>query len=77
MSERTKQNYEEYYEIIKVIGIGGYGCVHKGRERKTKELRAIKVMDKEKIKEDLLTQYEIKEIKEQLNLCLEGFIKEF
>ena len=34
-------------------------------------------MDKEKIKEDLLTQYEIKEIKEQLNLCLEGFIKEF
>ena len=50
MIERTKQSYEEYYEILKVIGIGGYGCVYKGRDKKTKELRAIKVMDIEKIK---------------------------
>ena len=77
MSERSKQNYKAYYEIIEVIGIGGYGCVYKGKERKTKELRAIKVIDKKTIKEDLLIQYEIKEIKEQLNLCLEGFIQEF
>ena len=60
MSNRAKDNYEEYYEIIKVIGIEGFGCVYKGKEKETNELRAIKVMDKEKIKEDLLIQYEIK-----------------
>ena len=77
MSERSKQNYEEYYETIKVIGIGGYGCVYKGREKKTKEMRAIKVMSLEKIKEELLSQYEIEEIEEQLKKCIEGFISEF
>ena len=50
MNDRTKQNYEEYYEIIKEIGTGGYGCVYEGRDKKTKELRAIKVMNIEKIK---------------------------
>ena len=36
MSERSKKNYEEYYEKIDVIGIGGLGCVYKGREKKQK-----------------------------------------
>jgi len=77
MEERTKQSFEEYYEIIKVIGMGGYGCVYKGRDKKTKELRAIKVMDKEKIEENLSSQYETEEIKEQLKLCIDGFKEEF
>ena len=34
-------------------------------------------MDKEKIKENIIIQYGIKELKKQLNLCLEGFIREF
>ena len=71
MSERSKQNYENFYEKIDVIGTGTYGCVYKGSEKKTKKLRAIKIIDIEKIKENLLYQYEIKEIKEQLKLCLE------
>ena len=77
MNDRTKQNYEEYYEIIKVIGTGGYGCVYEGRDKKTKELRAIKVMNIEKIEANLLEEYERGEIKEQLELCIEGFKKEF
>ena len=78
MSERVKQNYEEYYEIIKVIGIGGYGCVYKGKEKKSKEMRAIKVMSLEKIKLDLSSQYEKEEIiEEQLNLYIKGFIQEY
>ena len=77
MNDRTKQNYEEYYEIIKVIGTGGYGCVYEGRDKKTKELRAIKVMNIEKIEANLLEEYEREEIKEQLELCIEGFKKEF
>ena len=77
MSDRTIKNYKEYYDIIEVIGIGGYGCVYKGIEKSTKELRAIKVKSLEKIKENLLSQYEVKELKKQLNLCIEGFIEEF
>ena len=77
MAERVKRSYKENYEKLDVIGVGGYGCVYKGRDKKTKELRAIKVMDFEKIKENLSSQYEREEIKEQLKICIEGFIKEF
>ena len=77
MLERSKDNYEEYYEILKVIGTGGYGCVYKGRDKETKELRAIKVMSIEKIEENLLSQYKREEIKKQLNICIKGFIEEF
>ena len=51
--------------------------IYKGRDKKTKELRALKVMDTEKIKGDLSTEYEGEEIKEQLNFCIEGFKEEF
>ena len=77
MTERTKQNYEEYYEPLEIIGTGGYGYVYKGRDKNTKELRAIKVLDIEKIEEDLSSQYEREEIKEQLKLYIEGFKEEF
>ena len=77
MSDRIKTNYEEYYEIIKLIDSGAYGHVYKGREKSTKELRAIKVISLEKIKENLLSQYEANEIEEQLNLCINGFIEEY
>ena len=36
MTERIKQNYKEYYETIEVIGMGRYGCVYKGRDKKQK-----------------------------------------
>jgi len=60
MTERSKQNYNDYYETINVIRICRYGYVYKGRDKETKELRAIKVMDKEKIRKSLSYQYEIK-----------------
>ena len=56
MTERTKQNYKDYYELIELIGIGKYGCVYKGRDKKTKELRAIKVISIEEIKKNLSSQ---------------------
>ena len=77
MSERTKRSYKDFYETLDIIGTGGYGYVFKGRDRKTKELRAIKVMNVEKIEQNLSSQYETKNIKEHLKLCIEGFIKEF
>ena len=77
MAERIKQSYKEYYEPIEIIGTGRYDYAYKGRNKKTKELRAIKVMDIEKIKEDLSSKYEREEIKDQLKLCIEGFKEEF
>ena len=77
MTERTKRSYKELYEALEVIGVGGYGCVYKGRDIKTKELRAIKVMNIELVQKNLSSQYKAEEIKEQLKLCLEGFIEEF
>ena len=77
MNERIMKNYKEYYEIIEVIGIGGYGCVYKGRDKNTKEMRAIKVMSIETIRGNLAFKYEIEEIEEQLKKCIEGFIEEY
>jgi len=77
MSDRTKKNYKEYYEIIEIIDIDAYGYVYKGRDKITKELRAIKAIPLEKIQENLLCQYEMEEIEEHLNLCINGFIEEF
>ena len=68
MADRSKRNYEDFYEIIKVIGIGEYGCVYKGKDKETGESRAIKVIYIENIKEKLLSQYEREEMAEQLNL---------
>ena len=77
MSDRTKKNYEDYYEIIKLIDSGAYGYVYKGREKETKELRAIKVISLGKIEDNLLSQYEANELEKQLNLCINGFIEEY
>jgi len=76
-SNRIKENYEKYYEKIEVIGIGGYGIVYKGIEKRTKDLRAIKVISLEKIQANLLLQYERNEIEKQLDLCINGFIEEY
>ena len=77
MSERSKHNYKDYYETINEIRIYRYGYIYKGRDKETKELSSIKVIDKENIRKNLSYQYEIKEIKNQLKIYIEGFIQEF
>ena len=77
MTERTNQSYNEYYEKKEFIGNGAFASVYKGIDKKTKELRAIKIINKKTIGESLLSQYEKEEIKEQSKLCVDGFKKEF
>ena len=43
MNERTKEDFRKFYDILDIIGGGGYGYIYKGIEKKTKEKRAIKV----------------------------------
>ena len=56
---RSNKDYKDYYEIGEGIGSGGFGIVYKGKEKKTNELRAIKVIDLNKIRENPM--YEIDE----------------
>ena len=77
MTERSKQNYKIYYDIIEEIGTGTYGVVYKGKEKITKELRAIKVMNLKTIKNNFSFQYDAIDIEKQLELLIKEFIKEF
>ena len=77
-SSSSNKDYKDYNEIIKGIGSGGYGIVYKGREKKTNELRAIKVMDLNKIREILILEIDESEnIEEKLKSYINGFIEEF
>jgi len=73
MAERIKDNYKKYYEIedIEPIGFGGFGYILKGREKKSKELRAIKVIDLTKLKAQLKLQDSYNFEKEKKNLMNE------
>ena len=82
MDERAKKNYKEYYEDLYLIGSGGFGVVFKGKEKgkeKNKdELRAIKVINLQKIKENLINENETNtDLKEQLELCIKEVKTEF
>ena len=78
MSERSKQNYNDYYDINDPIGNGSYGFVYKGKEKISNEPRAIKIIDLNRIREDLSYEYETnEEINKELQLCINRFINEF
>ena len=77
MDNRSDNNYKNYYILGDIIGVGAYGRVYKGKKKETNELRAIKIIDINQIKENLSYQYELSELESQMNLCIDGFIKEF
>ena len=43
--DKTKEDYKNNYEILGKLGKGGCGEVFKAKEKKTNELRAIKIID--------------------------------
>ena len=51
----------EKYDILDKIGEGPYEYVYKVKHKKTNELRAVKIFNKEKIKVNLFSQFEEKE----------------
>ena len=65
MTERINKNYNDYYDIIGGIDSGGYGTVYKGREKEKNEIRAIKVMNLNRIRENLINEIDEKDDKKK------------
>ncbi len=51
------KNYEQKYELMDVIGSGSFGKVYKAKVKGEDEYRAIKIIDKNKIKAGLKMNY--------------------
>ena len=67
MIERIKDDYTKYYDLGKVIGNGGFGIVYEGMEKKTKELRAIKVINLNKIEKAYIESQISKPLDKEIN----------
>ena len=69
INKNNDEDYKNKYEILNKIAKGGYGEVYKGKIKKTGELRAIKYINKENIKESLRNEYN--------SIDIEGTFNEF
>ena len=76
-SPRQSQDFRKYYDNLEGIGNGEFTIVYKGREKKTNELRAIKVIQLDKIKENIfLYKREDEDPQKKLKECIDGYINE-
>ena len=77
MLKRGKEDFRKYYEIIgDPIGIGGFGKVYKVKEKETNEERAIKIIDKNEIKENYFNTYLYKMNEEDMKPYITKFENE-
>ena len=79
MNQRIRTDFRNYYEIIgeQPIGKGAFGFVYKGKEKKTNELRAIKIIQSDDTRNILLNELESDEIEVKLNSYIKDYIQEF
>ena len=66
VEKEINDNYEKYYEIESLIGKGQYGKVYKGINKKTKEIKAIKVIE---INEDKIFMKNINNEIKNMKIC--------
>jgi len=62
-----EEDYRNKYEILNLIAKGGYGEVYKAKIKKTGELRAIKLISKVNIKQNLRNEYNTNDIEGAFN----------
>ena len=63
----NEKNYKDLYDIEKKIGTGSFGKVFKAKIKDKEEYVAIKIIDKEKMKENLREQYLTEDIMNEYN----------
>ncbi len=65
------------FDNIEPIGNCHYGFVYKGKLKNKNELRAIKVMDLDKIRSSFINLYDEEEVEGHIKSCIDGFIQEY
>ena len=53
---REKEDFRNYYEIRKRIKEEGYGAIYEAENKETKELRTLKIFDKNRIRENFMQE---------------------
>ncbi len=70
------KNYEQKYELMDVIGSGSFGKVYKAKVKGEDEYRAIKIIDKNKIKVGLRNELFKQDVELEYNTYNKDFRKE-
>ena len=70
-----KKDFRDYYEIENQIGNTEFVVVYRGKNKRNNELRAIKVLDYKRIKDDFRRK-NLKDIKEEFNKYYNDFYNE-
>ena len=74
MMKREEEDFRKYYEIIgKQIGRGGYAIVYKAKEKEKNEDRAIKVINKNDIREQYSSENLCDMTEEDMNKIINNF----
>ena len=76
MEDRTKQDYNLYYEKLEKIGSGNFGDVFKAKLRENNELRAIKIIDLNDMKQKLSLALHIEDPEKAFNEGMKDIINE-
>ena len=66
-NENKDEDFKNKYEILNKIAKGGFGEVYKAKIKNTDELRAIKFINKESIKDNLKNEYNSNDIEIAFN----------
>ena len=72
----TDRDYNKYYEKLNRLGGGGFGEVFKAKLRRNNQLRAIKIIDKQKIRDEIKKKKFKKPNEEDMKPYIEGFYNE-
>ena len=66
-NSRTKEDYKNYYEILTKIGGGGFGDIYEAKDKNTNEKKALKIIDKDRMKSKLMILKNNINVSEYLN----------
>ena len=70
------ENFRDYYDLEKRLGDSKFGLVYKAKNKKTGELRAIKIIDKNKIKKIFLRENLREPTDEEIGLFMKKHFNE-
>ena len=74
---KGNKDFNEYYKIEQELGRGPrFGIIYNAIKKKTNEIKAIKIMEKERIIEYLRARGIVKPEKDDIDLYFKGFLKE-